>query len=170
MAPSMSCGIAANAIHKDRAIATVETFFQAANCPQTTKNALLYLKKGQQETAPASSTHGEILKKLSAIEKILSTPPADFHKLTSYADFVHLALPHKFQEKPVLSRALNEVLVTVVEDPKSAQTSGRLLESITTTHASQPGKVIAVQKLDSGVIVITTDSNNTKTLLEQEEE
>jgi hypothetical protein len=69
---------------------------------------------------------------------------------------------------PVPSRALKEVSVKVAEDPKPTQTSGLLVESINAASSSQPGTILAARQLESGDIVITTDSHETKSLLEQE--
>ncbi len=51
-------------IHTEKALATVEAFLQASNCPEYTENAWLYLKKGILElsTTPATPAHDEILK------------------------------------------------------------------------------------------------------------
>ncbi len=68
------------------------------------------------------------------------------------------------------SRALKQVLVKVVDDPKPSQTSGRLVESLNAAGWSKAGKVLAAQKLDSSDIVMTTDSHKTKNLIEHEEE
>jgi hypothetical protein len=69
----------------------------------------------------------------------------------------------------VPSRALKEVLVKVVEDPKPSQASERLVESINATRSSKAGKVLAARMLDSGDIVITAHSYETKNLKEHEE-
>jgi hypothetical protein len=69
----------------------------------------------------------------------------------------------------VPSRALKEVLVKVIDQAKPSQTSGRLVESINAARSSRAGKVLAARKLDSGDIVITADSYETKNLIEHEE-
>ncbi len=108
-----------------RALATVEAFLQASNCPEYTKNTWLYLKKEITElsTTPATPAHDEILKRLSAIEKKLSAAATLPLKPSTYADSARLAMPLSTQEKPVSSRALKEVLVKVIGDPKPTQTS-----------------------------------------------
>ncbi len=68
------------------------------------------------------------------------------------------------------SKALKEVLVKVVEDPKPSQTSRRLVESINAARSNRVGKVLAARKLNSGNIVIMADSHETKNLIKQEEE
>ncbi len=90
-------------------------------------------------------------------------------KPLTYADSTRYALAHSTQEKPVPSRALKEVLVKVIKDPRPSQTSGRLVESINAAQSNRAGKVLAARKLDSGNIVITADSHETKNLIEQEE-
>jgi hypothetical protein len=69
----------------------------------------------------------------------------------------------------VPSKALKEVLVKVVDDPKPSQTSGRLVESINTAYSSKAGEMLAAHKLDSGDIVIIADSYETKNLIEHHE-
>ncbi len=59
-------------------------------------------------------------------------------------------------------------MVKVVDDPKPSQTSGRLVESINAARSTKAGKIVAAQKLESGDIVITADSEVTKNLMEQE--
>jgi hypothetical protein len=61
-------------IHTQKALATIKAFLQAGNCPEYTKNAWLYLKKGLLELSNTSVTlaHDEILKRLSAMKKKLS--------------------------------------------------------------------------------------------------
>ncbi len=90
-------------------------------------------------------------------------------KPSTYAYSAHLALAHSTQEKPVPSRALKEVLVKVVDDPKPSQTSGRLVEPINDTCSNRAGKVLAAHKMDRGNIAITTNSHETKNLIEHEE-
>jgi hypothetical protein len=155
-------------------MATVEAFLQASNCPEFTKNAWLFLKKNLLELSitqntRTTTTEDKILKKLSNIEKKISAPPAFPQKPSTYADSARLALTHSTLEKPVPSRALKEVLVKVVNDAKLSQTSGRLVKSINAARSSKAGKVLATQKLDSGDIVITADSYETKNLIEHEE-
>ncbi len=62
----------ANSTHTQRAMATVEEFLQASNCPEFTKNAWLFLKKNLQELSITqnictTTTEDKILKKLSDI-------------------------------------------------------------------------------------------------------
>jgi hypothetical protein len=64
---------------------------------------------------------------------------------------------------------MKEVLVKLVDDAKPSQTSGRLVESINAARSSKAGKVLAARKLDSGNIVITADSYETRNLIEHEE-
>ncbi len=68
-------------IHTLRAMATAEAFLQASNCPEFTKNAWLFLKKNLLELSitqntGTTTTEEKILKKLSDIEKKISTPLA----------------------------------------------------------------------------------------------
>jgi hypothetical protein len=65
-----------------------------------------------------TTTEDKILKKLSNIEKKISAPPAFPQKPSTYANSARLALAHSTIEKPVPSRALKEVLVKDVDDPK----------------------------------------------------
>jgi hypothetical protein len=111
-------------------VATVEEILQANNFPEYTKNELLYLKKGiiELSTTPATPAHDEILKRLSAVEKKLSAPASLPPKPLTYADSACLAMHLRTQDKYVPSRALKEVLVKVIGDPKLTQTSGRLVE------------------------------------------
>ncbi len=67
------------------------------------------------------------------------------------------------------SRALKEVFVKVVKDPKPSRTTQRLVESINAAHSSRTSKVLATQKLDSSNFVITADSHETKNSIEHEE-
>jgi hypothetical protein len=131
------------------------------------KKSLLELSITQNTCT--TTTEDKILKKLSDIEKEISAPPALPQKPSTYGNSARLALAHSTLEKPVLSRALKEVLVKVVDDPKPSQTSGRLVESINAARSSKAGKVLAARKLDSGDIVITADSYETKNLIEHEE-
>ncbi len=122
----------ADSIHTQRAMATVEAFLQASNCLEFTKYAWLFLKKNLLELSITqntctTTTEDKILKKLSDIEKQISAPPALPQKPSTYADSDCPALAHSTQEKPVPSRALKEVLVKVVNDPKPSQTSRRLV-------------------------------------------
>jgi hypothetical protein len=137
-----------NSIYTQRAMATVESFLQASICPEYSKNAWLFLKKNLLELCTTqntctTTTKEKIMKKLSDIEKIIFAPPAFPPKPLTYADSSRLALAHSTQEKPVPSRALKEVLVKVVDDPKPRQTSGRLVESINAACSSKAGKVLA---------------------------
>jgi hypothetical protein len=50
------------------------------------------------------------------------------------------------------------------------QAGGRLVESSDIARSSRPGKVLAARQLEGGDLVITTDSHETGTLLEQKEE
>ncbi len=89
----------ANSIHTQRALATVEAFFQASNCPEFNKNAWLFLKKGLlelsiTENSRTTTTEDKILKKLSDIEKKISAPPALPQKPSTYADSAPFALAH----------------------------------------------------------------------------
>jgi hypothetical protein len=86
----------------------------------------------------------------------------------TYANHARLAPPQIVHEKSVPGRALKEVTVTVIGDPKPSQTIKRLVESINAACSSKAGKVLAARKLKSGDICVTTDSHETKTLLEQE--
>jgi hypothetical protein len=86
----------------------------------------------------------------------------------TYTEHACLALSQIVVEKPVPGRALKEVTVTVIVDPKLTQTSQRLVESINAARSSKAGKVLAARKLKSRDICITTDSHETKTLLEQD--
>jgi hypothetical protein len=153
---------------------TVEGFLQAADCSVHTKNAWLYLKKPLNErsnspSTPTTSAQDKILKRLSAIEKKLSAPTAMQPKPSTYADHTRLAPPQSFHEKPVPGRALKEVTVTFIGDPKPSQTSERLVELINAAPSSKASEVLAAQKFKSGDICVTTESHETKTLLEQEE-
>ncbi len=116
-----------------------------------------------------TTIEGKILKKLSNIEKKISATPAFPQKPSTCADSARLALTHSTQEKPVPSRALKEVLVKVIDDAKPSQTSGRLVKTVNAALSSKAGKVLAARKLDSGDIVITADSHETKNLIEHEE-
>ncbi len=62
------------------------------------------------------------------------------------------------------------VLVKVDDDAKPSLASGRLVKSINAARSSKAGKVLAAKKLDSGDIVITADSYETKNLIEHEED
>ncbi len=164
----------ADSIHTQRAMATVEAFLQASNCPEFTKNAWLFLKKNLLELSitqntRTATTEDKIVKKLSDIEKKISAAPAFPQKPSSYADSARLALTHSTYEKPVPSRELDEVLVKVIDQAEPSQTSGRLVESINAARSSQAGKVLAAQKLDSGEMGITGDSYETNYLLEEED-
>jgi hypothetical protein len=109
------------------------------------------------------------MKRLSAIENKLSAPTAMLLKPSTYADHARLAPSQIVHEEPFPGRALNEVTVKVIVDPKPSQTSERLVKSINAARSSKAGKVIAARKLKSGDICVTTDSPETKSLLEQEE-
>ncbi len=156
-----------------RALATVEVFLQASGCPEYAKTAWLHLKKAILElsTTPsslASSAQDEILKRLLAIEKKLAGPPLTLPKPSTYANLAHLALVHSVHEKPIPSRALKEVTVKIIGQPKPSQTSERLVESINTARSSMAGKVLAAQKLQSGEILVIADCLETKKLMQQE--
>jgi hypothetical protein len=88
---------------------------------------------------------------------------------STYADHACPALPQSVHEKPVPGRALKELTVTVIGDLKPSLTSERLVESINAARSSNAGKVLAARRLKSGDICVTTDSHETKTLLEEEE-
>jgi hypothetical protein len=140
--------VATDAIHKGRAIATVEAFLQAANCPQHTKNAWLYLKKKLEEEKTTkgmmpNTAQDEILKRLISIEKRLLGSPLTPQKLPSYADSARHATPATVQEKPAPGRALKEATVHVLSDPKPSQTSKRLVEFINAARSNKSGKVLA---------------------------
>ncbi len=155
-------------------LATVEAFLQASGCPEHTRNAWLYLKKAIQELSTtqspsATSAHDEILKRLSAIEKWLSTPPACLPKPPTYADLARLAPPNIAHEKTVPSSALKEVTVKIMGDPKPSQTSERLVKSINAARSSNAGKGLGVQKLPSGGNIVTADGHETKNLIEIED-
>ncbi len=107
------------------------------------------------------TTEDKISKKLFDIEKKVSAPPILPPKPSTYANSARLALTHRTQEKPVPSRALKELLVKVVDNPKPCQTSGRLVESINAPRLSKTDKVLAARKLDSGGNVITANSYET---------
>ncbi len=159
-----------DSIHTQRAMATVGAFFQASNSPEFTKNAWLFLKKNLlqlsiTQNTRTTTTEDKILKNLSDIEKKITAPPALLPKPSTYANSARLAQAHSTQEKLVLSRALKEVLVKVVNDPKPSRTSGRLVESINAACSSKAGKVLAARKWDSGNIVMTADSYETKNLI-----
>jgi hypothetical protein len=102
------------------------------------------------------------LKRLSAIKMKLSAPATHPPKPLTYVDSARLAILISTQEKPVLCRALKEVWVKVIGDPKPTQTSGRLVESINAARFSRAGKVLAARKLESRNILITADSHETK--------
>jgi hypothetical protein len=78
-------------------------------------------------------------------------------------------MPHGVYEKLVPSRALKEVTVKVMNDPKPCQTSERLVDSINAARSTTLGKVLAAQMLQSGDILVTADSYETKNLMELEE-
>ncbi len=160
-----------NPVLTQRVLATVEAFLQASGCPEHIKNAWLYLKKTIQELSTtqspsATSAHDEILKRLSAIEKKLSTSPAVLPKPPTYADLACLALPIIAHEKTVPCSALKEVTVKIMGDPKPSQTSESLVESINAARSSKAGKVLRAQKLQSGDIIVTADSHEKKNLIE----
>ncbi len=121
------------------------------------------------QNTSTTTTEDKILKKLSNIEKKISAPPALPQKPSTYAHSARLALAHSTHEEPVPSRALKEVLVKVVDDPKPSRTSGRLVESINAARSSKAGKVLAARKLDSDNIVITADSYEIKNLIDYKE-
>jgi hypothetical protein len=81
-----------------------------------------------------------------------------------YADFARLAPPNSAHERPVPGRALKEVIVKVIGDPKPNQTSERLVQSINAACSSMAGKVLAAQKLRSGDVLVTANSHETKIL------
>jgi hypothetical protein len=109
------------------------------------------------------------LKRLSAIEKKLSAPAALTPKPLTYANTARLAMPLSTQDKPVLSKAVKEVWVKVIGDPKPTQTCGGLVDLITAARSSRSGKVLAARELESREILTTADSHKTKNLIEQEE-
>ncbi len=100
-----------NPIHTQRALTTVEAFLQASSYPEYTKTTWLYQKKCLQELTRTPNTtppraHDKILKRLTAIEKKLSTPTAMLHKPSTYAYHARLAPSQSLYEKPVPGRAL----------------------------------------------------------------
>jgi hypothetical protein len=112
---------------------TAEGFLQAVYCPVLRRNAWLYLTKALNElsitpSTPATSVKDDILKRLSAIEKKLSALAAMLPKPSTYTDQALFATSQSVVEKPVSCRALKEVTVTVIRDPKPSQTSERLTE------------------------------------------
>jgi glutathione S-transferase len=169
-----SDGMATDAIYKGRAIVTVEAYLQAANCPQHIRNAWLYLRKGLEEVNTAKGTMPnsaleEILTRLASIEKRLSASPLTSQKQLTYADSARAPAPAPSQERLVPGRALKEVTVQVLSDPKPSQTIERLVESINAAQSNMSGKVPAARKLQSGYILVTADSQETKNLIDQEE-
>ncbi len=161
-------------IYTKRALLTIEAFLQGSTCPESTWKMWLYLKMAINElstipSTPITSTQVEILTRLSAIEKKLSALTVMLPKQSTYADHTRKALSQSVNEKLVLGRDLKEVTVKVIRDPKPSQTSERLVESIYAAHSNKAGKVIAAQKLKNEDICVSTDSYETKTLLEQED-
>ncbi len=75
----------------------------------------------------------------------LSTHATLLPKSTTYADSARFAAPLSTQEKPVPSRALKEVLVKVIGDPKPTQTSGRLVESINAARSSKASRALVAE-------------------------
>jgi hypothetical protein len=161
-------------IQIQRASATNQAFLQLSSCPDHTKNAWLYIKNALQNLGATISTHmtlalDKISKQLTVLEKKIAAQPAALLKPSTYADHARLSPSQVFHEKPVLSRALREVTVKVVDDSKPIQTSGRLVESINAVRSTKANKVVAARKLESGDIVITADNEVMKNLIEQEE-
>ncbi len=115
-----------------------------------------------------SSAPEKNLKRLHAIEKMLSAPPALSPRPTTYADSVRLATSLDTQEKPVPSRAIKKVLIKVIGERNHTQTIGRPVKSINAAR-SRAGKVLAAGMLESGDVFITPDSHKTKNFVEQEE-
>jgi hypothetical protein len=109
------------------------------------------------------------MKRLSAIEKKLSALTAMLPIPSTYADHTRLAPSQSDHEKPVPGRALNEVTVKDIGDPKPPQMSERLVKSMDAAHSSKANKVLAAQKLKSRDICITTYSHETRTLLGKKE-
>jgi hypothetical protein len=60
--------------------------------------------------------------------------------------------------------------VKVIEDPKPSSTCRRLVNLINVAHSNRASNVLAARKFNSGNIVITAHSHETKNLIEQEEE
>ncbi len=89
------------------------------------------------------------MKRLFVIEKKLFALTAMLPKLPTYEDRARLALSRSILEKPVPGRALKEVTVTVLDDPKPSQASQRLVESMNAARSRKAGKVLAGQKLKS---------------------
>ncbi len=92
---------------------------------------------------PPTSAQEEIHKGLSAIKKQLFALSAPLLKTPFLPDQARKAAPQGAHEKPVPGRALKEVTVKVIDDPKPSQTSERLVESINASHSSKAGKVLA---------------------------
>jgi hypothetical protein len=111
----------------------------------------------------------KISKQLAVLEKKIAAQPTALLKPSTYADHARLTPSQVFYKKPVPGRALSEVMVKVVDDPKLSQTSGQLVESINAARSTKAGKVVAARKLESGDIVITADNEVTKNLSEPEE-
>jgi threonine synthase len=112
-----------NPVYTQRALTNVEEFLQRSGCSDHTKNAWLYLKNALHKLStiqctPPTSAQVEILKGLSAIEKRLSALSAPLLKAPSYANQACKAAPQGAHEKPVLEKALEEVTVKVIDDPK----------------------------------------------------
>jgi hypothetical protein len=101
-------------------MATVETFLQANNCPELTKNTWLFLKKNLPELSTTQSTpsQDEILKRHSSIDMKLFTTPVLPPKASTYVDSACFALAYSTQEYHVPIRALKAVLVNVLNDFK----------------------------------------------------
>jgi hypothetical protein len=130
------------------------------------KNSLQKLST-TQNTCPTSAQE-EISKGPSAIEKRLSALSALLLKAASNADQTCKAAPRGTHEKPVLGRALEEVTLEVIEDPKPSHATERLVKTINAAHSSKASKVLAARKLKGGDICVTTDSHEIKTCLERE--
>jgi hypothetical protein len=136
LSPSLD-PISDDLINTQRALLTMEAFFQASGCSELTKNAWLYLKKAIYELSttlsiPTSSAKHKILEKLSAIEKKPTAPTALLLKSSTYADSARPALCQIAIEKPVSDRALKKVMIKVIDNTKPSQSSEQLVELIDT--------------------------------------
>ncbi len=131
-------------------------------------------KNALQNLGTTKSTHmtlalDKISKQLTVLEEKSATQPATLLKPSTNANDACLSPSQVFHEKPDPSRALREVIVKVVDNPKPSKTSEQLVESINAARSTKAGKVVAARKLESGDIVITADDEVTKNLIEQGE-
>ncbi len=86
---------------------------------------------------------------------------------STYADSARLPQAHSTSEKLLPSRALNEVSVKVIVNPKLSQTSRRLVESINAARSSRASKALAAQKLVLDNSIITADSHKIENIIEK---